>query len=94
MKPPNMERPRTVEGLATDYLSKIRRQHPKGPYCLAGYSFGGFVALVNAAIAFAMLTAGRTRIATVACTAILIVEYDEASKTYLVDANPVATRPA
>lgn len=27
-------------------------------------------------------------------TAILIVEYDEASKTYLVDANPVATRPA
>jgi len=32
-----------VEDMATYYLSGIRQIQPHGPYCLAGYSFGGFV---------------------------------------------------
>jgi acetoacetyl-CoA synthetase len=36
---------RTVEDIAADYLAEIRKVQPSGPYCLAGYSFGGFVAL-------------------------------------------------
>jgi thioesterase domain-containing protein/acyl carrier protein len=32
---------RTVESMAADYVSEIRRVQPKGPYFLAGHSFGG-----------------------------------------------------
>ena len=34
---------RTVESMAADYVSQIRRIQPKGPYFLAGHSFGGRV---------------------------------------------------
>ncbi|HEY8942988.1 MAG TPA: amino acid adenylation domain-containing protein, partial [Polyangiaceae bacterium] len=34
----------SVEELAQGYLSAVRRQQPKGPYCLAGVSFGGVLA--------------------------------------------------
>jgi acetoacetyl-CoA synthetase len=33
-----------VEDMARDYISAIRGVQPHGPYCLAGYSFGGLVA--------------------------------------------------
>jgi acyl transferase domain-containing protein/thioesterase domain-containing protein/acyl carrier protein len=33
-----------VEDMAACYLRGIREVQPHGPYCLAGYSFGGFVA--------------------------------------------------
>jgi len=33
-----------VHSLASEYLSAIRRHQPKGPYCLAGVSFGGVLA--------------------------------------------------
>jgi len=33
-----------IEDMATYYLEEIRRLQPQGPYYLAGYSFGGFVA--------------------------------------------------
>jgi amino acid adenylation domain-containing protein len=36
---------RTVDELATTYLAAIRRAHPDGPYVLAGWSFGGYVAV-------------------------------------------------
>lgn len=36
--------PRTIEETATLYIEQIRRQQPRGPYQLCGYSFGGFVA--------------------------------------------------
>jgi acyl carrier protein len=36
--------PRTMEAIAAAYIAEIRRVHPKGPYCLAGYSFGGLMA--------------------------------------------------
>jgi len=32
-----------VEDMAAYYLDKIREVQSKGPYCLAGYSFGGYV---------------------------------------------------
>ncbi|HYM74921.1 MAG TPA: SDR family NAD(P)-dependent oxidoreductase [Candidatus Dormibacteraeota bacterium] len=32
-----------VEEMAAYYLSEIRSVQPHGPYCLAGYSFGGYV---------------------------------------------------
>jgi thioesterase domain-containing protein/acyl carrier protein len=35
----------TVEDMASYYLAAIREIQPKGPYLLAGYSFGGLVAL-------------------------------------------------
>ena len=35
--------PRTVELMAADYISEIRRVQPRGPYFLAGHSFGGKV---------------------------------------------------
>jgi acyl-coenzyme A synthetase/AMP-(fatty) acid ligase/thioesterase domain-containing protein len=38
------ELPRTIKGLAADYLAEIKKLQPKGPYHLAGYSFGGWVA--------------------------------------------------
>lgn len=34
----------SVEELATGYLEAVRRQQPRGPYCLAGVSFGGILA--------------------------------------------------
>ncbi|MCG8617632.1 MAG: thioesterase domain-containing protein, partial [Desulfobacterales bacterium] len=33
-----------IEGMAEDYLAAIREVHPKGPYYLGGYSFGGWIA--------------------------------------------------
>ncbi|MFF5388177.1 amino acid adenylation domain-containing protein [Streptomyces sp. NPDC013012] len=37
-------RPRTVEEMADDYLERIRRIQPWGPYRLLGWSYGGVVA--------------------------------------------------
>jgi thioesterase domain-containing protein len=37
--------PHTIEEMAADYIAEIRRAQPHGPYCLAGHSFGGRVAL-------------------------------------------------
>lgn len=37
--------PRTMEAIASGYLAEIRKVQPKGPYFLAGYSFGGTAAL-------------------------------------------------
>jgi acyl-CoA synthetase (AMP-forming)/AMP-acid ligase II/acyl carrier protein len=34
---------RTIESMAADYVTEIRRVQPHGPYFLAGYSFGGRV---------------------------------------------------
>lgn len=34
----------SVEELAAGYLQGVRKQQPKGPYCLAGVSFGGVLA--------------------------------------------------
>jgi acyl-CoA synthetase (AMP-forming)/AMP-acid ligase II/thioesterase domain-containing protein/acyl carrier protein len=36
--------PRTIEAMAADYVSEIRRVQPQGPYFLAAHSFGGRVA--------------------------------------------------
>jgi acyl-coenzyme A synthetase/AMP-(fatty) acid ligase/thioesterase domain-containing protein/acyl carrier protein len=35
--------PRTIESMAADYVTEIRRVQPHGPYFLAGHSFGGRV---------------------------------------------------
>ena len=35
----------TMEAIATQYLSEVMEQNPDGPYAIAGYSFGGYVAL-------------------------------------------------
>ena len=35
---------RTIEGMAGDYVEELERFQPDGPYFLAGFSFGGFVA--------------------------------------------------
>ncbi|WP_234737002.1 non-ribosomal peptide synthetase [Tellurirhabdus bombi] len=35
----------TIEAIAAFYNSEIIRQNPAGPYALAGYSFGGYVAM-------------------------------------------------
>jgi acetoacetyl-CoA synthetase len=34
---------RTVEAMASDYVAEIRRVQPRGPYFIAGHSFGGLV---------------------------------------------------
>ena len=34
---------RTIESMAADYITEIRRVQPHGPYFLAGHSFGGRV---------------------------------------------------
>lgn len=34
----------TVEAMATHYVDAITKANPKGPYALAGYSFGGIIA--------------------------------------------------
>ncbi|UOY09328.1 amino acid adenylation domain-containing protein [Muricauda sp. SCSIO 64092] len=36
---------RTVEELATAFIKEMKKVDPKGPYRLAGYSFGGLIAL-------------------------------------------------
>jgi len=36
--------PRTIEAVAAEYIQAIRQRQACGPYVLAGYSFGGFVA--------------------------------------------------
>ncbi|WP_371788569.1 amino acid adenylation domain-containing protein [Streptomyces griseoaurantiacus] len=36
--------PADVPEIAADYLARIRRVRPEGPYCLLGWSFGGLVA--------------------------------------------------
>lgn len=36
--------PRTIEAVAAGYILAIRQKQAHGPYMLAGYSFGGFVA--------------------------------------------------
>ena len=36
--------PRTIEAVAAEYIEAIRQKQPRGPYMLAGYSFGGFAA--------------------------------------------------
>ncbi len=41
---PGLEPHRTIEAMAEAYLGAIRTMQPKGPYFLAGYSFGGQVA--------------------------------------------------
>jgi thioesterase domain-containing protein/acyl carrier protein len=35
--------PRTIESMAADFVTEIRRGQPHGPYLLAGHSFGGRV---------------------------------------------------
>ena len=35
----------SMEAIAADYLEELLEQNPDGPYALAGYSFGGYVAL-------------------------------------------------
>jgi thioesterase domain-containing protein len=35
--------PRTIESMAADYVTEVRRVQPRGPYFLAGYSVGGRV---------------------------------------------------
>jgi amino acid adenylation domain-containing protein len=42
---PLCELPRTIETLAARYLEEIARVAPDGPYALAGFCFGGVVAL-------------------------------------------------
>ena len=34
----------TIEEMAADYIQEIRSVQPRGPYCLAGYCFGGRIA--------------------------------------------------
>jgi acetoacetyl-CoA synthetase len=34
----------TIEEMAEDYVEHVRRTQPRGPYFLAGYSFGGLIA--------------------------------------------------
>ncbi len=37
--------PRRIEEMAACYLEAMREVQPHGPYCIAGYSFGGVIAL-------------------------------------------------
>lgn len=41
---PRQEAHRTVEEMAVAYVEDVRTRQPKGPYAIAGYSFGGLVA--------------------------------------------------
>ncbi|HLZ87828.1 MAG TPA: amino acid adenylation domain-containing protein, partial [Puia sp.] len=43
-----------MNAIAAHYLSEILEHNPDGPYCLAGYSFGGFVAFEMARQLLAM----------------------------------------
>lgn len=38
------EIPETIEGIAARYVADVVKAHPDGPYALAGYSLGGFIA--------------------------------------------------
>jgi thioesterase domain-containing protein len=49
--------PRTIEAVATVYIQAIRQKQTHGPYMLAGYSFGGFVAFE---IARQLVASGET----------------------------------
>ena len=49
-------RPRSIDEMAEDYVSLIRKVQPAGPYNLLGWSFGGLVAH---AIATQLQEAGR-----------------------------------
>ena len=44
----------SVETMAAFYVSELIKQNPAGPYALAGYSFGGYVAVEMARILYAM----------------------------------------
>jgi amino acid adenylation domain-containing protein len=48
--------PRTIESMAADYVTEIRRIQPRGPYFIAGHSFGG---LVSFEIAQQLVHAGQ-----------------------------------
>jgi amino acid adenylation domain-containing protein len=37
--------PESIEGIAALYIDEILEQNPNGPYAIAGYSFGGYVAI-------------------------------------------------
>jgi len=37
--------PEVMEEIAADYLKEVLAQNPNGPYTLAGYSFGGYIAI-------------------------------------------------
>jgi amino acid adenylation domain-containing protein len=52
----------TIEDIAAYYIMEILEHNPDGPYCLAGYSFGGIVAFEMAR----QLTAMNKRISTLA----------------------------
>lgn len=47
LQPPGLDGKRpyltSLEEMASHYINEIRRIYPSGPYCLAGYSFGGLV---------------------------------------------------
>jgi amino acid adenylation domain-containing protein len=43
-KPTRQGEKRTIPGMAVEYVDEIERFQPDGPYYLAGFSFGGFVA--------------------------------------------------
>lgn len=45
---PGEEQRKSVEEMAADCVAGIRGVQPSGPYCLAGYSFGGLVAFETA----------------------------------------------
>ncbi|MPR35961.1 amino acid adenylation domain-containing protein [Salmonirosea aquatica] len=43
-----------MEDMAAFYVSELLEQNPTGPYALAGYSFGGYIAVEMARILYAM----------------------------------------
>lgn len=43
-KPVQVGDKRTIEGMARDYIEEVEQFQPEGPYYLAGYSFGGYIA--------------------------------------------------
>jgi amino acid adenylation domain-containing protein len=57
----------SVEAMADEYLAAVRKQQPRGPYFLCGYSFGGLVAFELAR----RLSAGADRVAFVGLFATL-----------------------
>lgn len=44
----------SIEDMAAFYVSELLEQNPTGPYILAGYSFGGYIAVEMARILYAM----------------------------------------
>ena len=47
---PDGRRPETMEEMARDYITQIRRIQPRGPYHLLGWSVGGMIAHTMAAL--------------------------------------------